>query len=400
MKKILAVLLALGVGALALTGCQKDGAAQPGSSAADTVIKIGLFEPLTGEDAAGGNKEALGIEFANTLQNTVELGGKTYTVELFVSDNASSPAAASAAAYELVGEGCDIVLGSNRPDVTAAAAGVFAKSGIGMLGASGAGAPGAEAGGNVLDIGSADLFEGKVLAAYALEHYSASTVYILMKNGDERSGQLGGSFKDTFMGYGGTVAEGRYQDGNSDFTDYLAAAAEAGAAVLFAPIPAEDAGLLFTQASGEGTALPMLAWSDWDDDGVLAAVQGTTLDVNIPAIFNADIQTDAGIGFVTAFRQWLTDNPDKLTDNGGTSAVSAATALGYDAYMMALEAIEAAGSGEAADILAALRTATYGGATGSITVTQSGEAVRDGACILHAETAGNSWRYVTYQKIR
>ncbi len=239
-----------------------------------------------------------------------------------------------------------------------------------------------------------------MLAAYAREHYSASTVYILMKNGDDRSGELGVSFKDAFTAYGGTVVEGRYQQGNTDFTDYLAAAAEAGAAVLFAPIPPEDAGLLFAQATDEGPLIPMLSSSAWNNELILAAVQGTALDVSIPAAFDKDIQLDAGIGFVAAFSQWLSDNPDKLADNGGTSAVSAASALGYDAYMTVLETVKNAGSAVPADILAALPATTYAGAAGGIAFTPSGGADRDGACILHAETAGDSWRYVTYQKIR
>jgi branched-chain amino acid transport system substrate-binding protein len=151
MKKIMAVLLTICIGALTLRDAIKNENTEPGSGG-DTVLKIGVLVPFSGENSAEGRREALGIVFAHTLENTVELGGKTYTVELVLSDSASSAAAASAAAYGLIGEGCDIVLGSNGSDVTAAAADILANSGVGLLGASGL-TLAAESQDNVFDIG-------------------------------------------------------------------------------------------------------------------------------------------------------------------------------------------------------------------------------------------------------
>ena len=58
------------------------------TSEADDVIKIGVFEPLTGANAAGGELEKEGIELANKLYPEV-LGKK---VELVVVDNKSDKA--------------------------------------------------------------------------------------------------------------------------------------------------------------------------------------------------------------------------------------------------------------------------------------------------------------------
>ncbi len=101
---------------------------------------------------------------------------------------------------------------------------------------------------------------------------------------------------------------------------------------------------------------------------------------------------------MTAFRQWLSDNPDKLADNGGGYDVSATSAFGYDAYMAVIEAVQKAGGTGPADILAGLPGTTVSGATGVVTLTSAGAAKRDGACILSADTSDVSWRYVTYQK--
>ena len=76
------------------------------------VIKIGVFEPQSGDNGAGGKQEILGMQYANYETPTVEIGGKKYKVELEISDNASSTDKAPSAAQVLVSKGCSVVLGS------------------------------------------------------------------------------------------------------------------------------------------------------------------------------------------------------------------------------------------------------------------------------------------------
>ena len=89
-KKILSVLLAstFAVGMLAGCGGEKKDAAK------SDVIKIGVFEPLTGDNAAGGELELRGIKLANKLHPEV-LGKK---VELVIADNKSDKAEAASVA--------------------------------------------------------------------------------------------------------------------------------------------------------------------------------------------------------------------------------------------------------------------------------------------------------------
>ena len=340
------------------------------------------------------------MEFANTLVNTLDINGQAYTIELKISDNASSVAAASSSAYELIGEGCDVVLGSYGSDVSSAGAGVFAKASIGMITASNIDSQVIEDNSNVYCIHYQDQFEGTILAAYASKSLAASSAYILMKNGDDLSETLGKSFKEAFQASGGTVLEGHYQEGNTDFSDYFAAAVEGGANVFFVPVPVADAGLLLSQMTSQGIVIPVLSGSLWNDNEILKATSGTSLSVSIPIDFAEDVSTEPGAGFVTAFKEWLNANPDKLADNGSTDIVATASAYGYDAYMTAIEAIKKAGSAEPADILAALNGTTYNGVTGSITLDLTGNSSSDGASILRADTTGADWNYITYQKAR
>ena len=66
MKKLLALLLAamLLVPVFAL--------------AEDGVIKIGVYEPASGDSGAGGKQETLGVQYANYIAPTVEIGGVTH----------------------------------------------------------------------------------------------------------------------------------------------------------------------------------------------------------------------------------------------------------------------------------------------------------------------------------
>ena len=78
---------------------------------------------------------------------------------------------------------------------------------------------------------------------------------------------------------------------------------------------------------------------------------------------------------------------------------SAASAMGYDAYFTALEAIKTAGSVEPAAIHAALWNTTYSGATGDIAFDgENGDAIRSEACIKQVDNASGAWRFVAMQK--
>ena len=71
MKKAIALLLALVmVFALCACGGGDKGTADNG----EKVVKIGVFEPASGDSGAGGKKEMLGMQYANQETPTVEIG--------------------------------------------------------------------------------------------------------------------------------------------------------------------------------------------------------------------------------------------------------------------------------------------------------------------------------------
>ena len=116
MKKIVAILLAV----LMMI---------PAFALGENVVKIGVFEPASGDSGAGGKQEMLGMQYANSVQPTVEIGGETYTVELVYADNGSSADKAPSAAQQLVSEGVSVVLGSYGSGVSIAGSQYFADAG-------------------------------------------------------------------------------------------------------------------------------------------------------------------------------------------------------------------------------------------------------------------------------
>lgn len=98
--------------AAALAGCSSSSGSASGSAAGGKTIKIGVFEPASGDNGAGGKQEVLAIEYANSIAPTVDIGGETYNVELVEVDNQSSTDKAVTAAQELVSKKVSIVLGS------------------------------------------------------------------------------------------------------------------------------------------------------------------------------------------------------------------------------------------------------------------------------------------------
>ena len=365
---------------------------------ADTV-KIGIFEPASGDNGAGGKQEVIGMEYANTLVPTVEVGGKTYDVELVIVDNQSATDKAVSAAQELVDAGVSIVLGSYGSGVSMAGGEVFADAEIPAIGASCTN-PGVT---SLCDyywrVCFLDPFQGTVMANFAKDEFSAQTAYVLSQLGDDYTTGLATYFAKAFEAMGGTVINEQFTEGTSDYTAYLTNAVNGGADVIFCPTSTTVASLLINQAASMNIALPLLAGDTWESSVILDAAKGTNLTVCMSTFFDEKDGNPVAAEFVQGFKAWLNANPDKKTNNGGNDIVAAVSALGYDAYMVAIEAIKAAGSIEGADIAEALPSVAIEGVTGAISFDEIGDANKDMAYIKQANTETVSFDFVKTQSV-
>ena len=404
MKRILASALSAALLMGALAGCggntgsgsvSGSDASAGGSSSGENVIKIGVFEPATGDSASGGKKEMLGMQYANSLTPTVEVGGTEYTVELVYADNGSSTDKAPTAASQLVSEGVSLVLGSYGSGVSIAAGPTFGTAGIPAIGVTCTN-PNVTAGNDYyFRICFLDPFQGTVLANFAKDKFDAKVAYCLGEQGNEYDQGLITFFEQAFTAAGGTVIKASYPTNNSDFNSYLTQAQSEGADVIFTPVSIAYATQIISQAASLGIDIPFLGSDTLDDNKVLDAANGTDIQLYVSTFYQEGGNPD----FDAGIKEYINTADGALEANGGNDTVAAVTAMGYDAYYVALEAIKAAGSTDSAAIKEALWDVTYDGVTGHIAFDDvNGDAQRNTAYIKHSTNDG-AWELETQQTV-
>ena len=392
MKKIVAILLALvlvaSFAACAAPAATTDTAAAEKPASGNPVVKIGIYEPASGDNGAGGKQETLGIEYANSVSPTVEINGKTYDVQLVKVDNESSNDKAASAAATLVSAGVSVVLGSYGSGVSIAASPTFEAAGIPAIGITCTNPQVTEGNKHYFRICFLDPFQGTVLANYAYSTLGVKTAYCLSKLGDDYSGGLVNYFVKAFEALGGTCVQDTFPDGNSDFTSYINNAKNSGAKVFFSPVSTEAAQLIIDQAQSQALGMPILAGDTWDSNVILQAAKGKSVDITVTTFYpeGANSEFDAG------FKAWVKADATLLANNGGDDTVAAVTAMGYDAYFFAREAMKKAASTDPAAIMTALWGTTYDGVSGPIALDQvNGDAIRNTAYVKHANTETGAW---------
>ena len=398
MKKLLAFLL-VAVMVLGLAACSTPSA--PASESADpaapaeeaaassgNVIKIGVYEPASGDNGAGGKQETLGIQYANSVCPTVEVGGTTYDVELVIVDNESSNDKGPTAAASLVSSGVTIALGSYGSGVSIAASDVFGNAGIPIIGVTCTNPQVTEGNEHYFRICFLDPFQGTVLANFAGEKFGAKKAYLLGEQGNEYDQGLIAFFEQAFTAAGGTVVKDSFPKNNSDFTSYLNKAKSEGAEVIFTPVSIAYATQIVSQAAKLGIDIPFLGSDTLDDNKVLEAAKGTNIQLYVSTFYQEGGNPD----FDAGIKDYINNNADAKTANGGDDTIAAVTAMGYDAYYVALEALKAAGSTDSAAVQQALWDVTYDGVSGHIAFDDTnGDAVRDTAYIKVCDTAAGAW---------
>ena len=418
MKKYIAVILSLLMVVFVLTGCAAEEQKIPEDTSSQTepqqsqmevkvpqskgqetsgerVIRIGVYEPQTGDNGAGGKQEILGMQFANYVQPTIELNGETYAIQLEIVDNRTTAENGPSAAAELVNRGVSVVLGSYGSGVSMAGGVVFAEAGIPAIGVTCTNPQVTSDCEVYFRVCFTDPFQGPVLANYAYNTLGVTKAYTLAMLGSDYDQGLVYYFKTAFEALGGEVISEDFPDGTANFVSYINNATTAGAGVIMAPVSTNYAQLIIEAASAQGFTGELLGSDTWDNNMVVESAKGKNVRLMISTFY----QEGGNPAFDAEIKKWINENPGALTNNGGNDMVSAVSVMGYDAYFTALEAIRLAGSAEPADILRALPDVHYEGVSGLIQFDEVGDAVRDAAFIKTADTETGEWAFVTIQGV-
>ncbi|MGN0354626.1 MAG: ABC transporter substrate-binding protein [Muricoprocola sp.] len=346
-------------------------------------IKIGIFEPQTGENGGGGIQELQGARYANEVRPTVTIDGTEYTVVLDEVDNKSDKTEAVTAAQKLVADGVSGVIGTYGSGCAIAAGPIFADAQIPAIGASCTNPQVTAACDYYFRVCFLDPFQGSVMAQYAWDE-GYTSVAVIEQLGDDYSTGLAAFFKKKFEELGGTVVtDQQFQTNQSDFKAILTEIKATDAQAVFAPTSITVAPLVIKQARELGLEVPFMAGDTWYNTTIIdnAGAENTEGMACSTFFDEADESNAAAVEFVTGYKEWLNADPKRIENNGGNDAIVGNTALCYDAYNVLCDAIEAAQSTEGAAIREALTTIEADGVTGHIKFDSVGDAEKDTAYI-------------------
>jgi hypothetical protein len=167
----------------------------PTSGSGNDVITIGVFEPLTGDNAAAGELEVAGIELANELYPEV-LGKKVVLVKV---DNKSDKAEAATAAARLVEQNkVQAIIGSWGSSLSMAAGNIVQDAKIPAVGASCTNPQVTLNNDYYFRVCFIDPFQGTVMANYATTKLGAKTAAIIQEVSNDYSVGLASFFEASF----------------------------------------------------------------------------------------------------------------------------------------------------------------------------------------------------------
>lgn len=327
-KKLLSV---MAVSALAMglfTGCGGE------EKAADqNVVKVGVFLPLTGDNAAGGELELRGIKLANQLHPEV-LGKK---VELVVADNKSDKAeAASVAARLIEKDKVSVLVGSYGSSLSMAAGNIVKENKVPAVGTSCTNPQVTANNDYYFRACFIDPFQGKVMAEYAHQN-GFKKVAIVQEVSNDYSVGLAKFFREEFVKLTGDensiVDVANYQTGDKDFTAILTNIKALNPDAVFAPGNFTESALLVKQARQLGITAQFMGGDTWETQEFIDVGGKDVEGVALSTAFDREkASTEEAKKFLDAYTKEYNGEP------------SALTAMAYDAYLIAVSGIEKAGT--------------------------------------------------------
>lgn len=335
-----------------------------GAFAADTV-KIGVYLPLTGQMAFGGQLELEGVQMAHKEMPTV-LGKK---VELFVVDNKSDKVEAANAVKRLIEkEKVVAIIGTYGSSLAMAGGEVAEKAKVPMVGTSCTNPLVTQGKKFSFRVCFIDPFQGAGAATYAYKDLKLKTAALLVDISNDYSVGLASFFTKSFTKLGGQiVANLKYQAGDQDFTAQLTEIASKKPDVLFIPSYFAEGAIIMKQVKELGAKFQVMG-GDAMDNPQIVEIGGAAVEGFVHTTF----PYDPSMKDMSPMAKKFTDNWKKAFPSKEPNVNAA---LGYDTYLLVLDAIKRAGKAEPAAITKALAaTKGFEGVTGSTTINATHDA--------------------------
>ena len=334
----------------------------------DDVIKIGVYNCLTGQNAFGGQLELEGTQLAHSLMPEI-LGKK---IQLVIVDNKSDKVEAANAVTRLIeNDKVCAIIGTYGSSLAMAGGEVAEKAGIPVIGTS--------CTNPLVTLGKKyyfrvcfiDPYQGAGAATYSFRNLNFKRAAMLIDVANDYSVGLGNFFKTAFEKMGGEiVAELKYNSGDQDFTAQLTELISKNPDIVFLPAYFAEGAIVLKQANELGAEFRFIG-ADAMDNPEIVTLGGDAVEGFLHTTFAYDPSMKDMNPVAAKFtEEWNKLNPGK--------APNANVAVGYDCYVMLKDAIERAGSFEPEKIRDALeQTKDLPTVTGITTINITHDAEKD-----------------------
>jgi branched-chain amino acid transport system substrate-binding protein len=344
--------------------------------AAPSTIKIGINAPLTGDIPKVGEGTKFAAEmWLESIGGELEVGGKTYAVELVVEDNESKGESAAAVNTKLITQDeVLVIVGPQASKQAVPAGGVANDLETPMI------SPWSTNPATTLDrpwvfrTPFLDPFQGPVVANFVSEEFGYTKAGVLYDIASDYPKGLAEFFKSAWEdlnGAGSVVAFESFTTGDADFSAQLTKIQEAGAEFIFTPQYYNEVALIVQQAHELGFNNPIVGSDSW----------GSAETVNLcgedcfGAFFSTHYAAEGATGATKAFIDEYNAKYGYVPDDVG--------ALTWDSLNIVKKAIEDCGeiTGDLAVDRACVRDAMAGikefpGITGNMTFTEEGDPIK------------------------
>lgn len=374
-RKIAAVAVTAVLTVTMLTGCTtfnnfKEAFLQQKKSS-DVTIQIGIYEPMSGADSDAAKAEIKGIELAHAVYPNI--GGKI--VELVYSDNSSDIDAAETAINNLISKKPDIILGSYGSVYSMIAGKPVNDAKIPAIAITNDNPLVTKNYPYYFRVCYVDSNQGDLLAKYVLEQKQETTAGVLIPNNDDVAMAMATTFVDRIEAEteneDAITAYETYKPGQKDFTKPLKAIQESGVKSVLLPGDSADSANIINQAADMGMDVMFLGPTDWSSKEFRSELSSSVSKEHLAFVnfFTADDTINQeSEKFLEAYHEKY--GKDKEPEDS--------VALGYDAYLIAINAVNDAGNDPSGnDIRKVLASAKeFQGASGNITFNTEGDPLR------------------------
>jgi branched-chain amino acid transport system substrate-binding protein len=324
----------------------------------ENVIRIGVFNSLTGGTATFGISSTNGIKMAVDEWNA-RGGILGKQIQLIVEDDQSKPEEAAMVVTKLINQNRVVgILGEVASSRTLAGAPIAQKAGIPLITPASTNPKVTRVGDFIFRVCFTDSFQGAVCARFAVQRLGLKRLAILKDVKNEYSMGLANYFRKNAELLGGQiVTEESYSEGDTDFRAQITTMKGANPEVIFIPGYYTEAGLIAKQVAEQNMNVRLIGGDGWDSPRTVeiggAAVEGAFFCNH----YSAEDTSQMVRTFVAAHVKKYGYVPDAMAP------------LSYDAAELLFTAIQKAGSTEGTKIRDAIsQTRDFPGVCGNITI--------------------------------